>query len=286
MLKEIEERRAELETKLEQYRNKRNELNARARELAAHRNELNARVRELVEQAQTLKAERDELNERVREYKAKRDELNAKASEPLRRVEDLKRNLKLSEGPSISELEKEIEALEFKQQTEVLSIPKERELVGKIASLRKELHKKKRELEENPELMSLIEEANALRDEASSYHRMLTEQADLAQKCHDQMMALFRQADEVRRESDAIHRQFVEAQEAADKTHEMCIRIQDELRELDGVIGTERTAGRNARRNSQLLSDAKKVYQQFIAGEKLDTEKLMLLQKSGLLSKR
>ncbi|MHC1593467.1 MAG: coiled-coil protein [Methermicoccaceae archaeon] len=286
MLKEIEERRDELETKLEQSREKRNELNAQASELAAKRNELNAQARELVEQAQELKAKRDEFNALVSEYKAKRDEFNAKANELLRDVDKMRKDLKLSEGPSLSELKKEIESLEFRQQTEVLSISKEREIVDKITALRKEFFKKKKEFNENPELTRLMEEVNALKEEASNYHRMLTEQADLAQECHDQMMALFKQADRVRGESDAAHRKFVEAQEVADESHERCIRIQKELRELDGVIGSEKRSGRKTKHNSKLLSEAEKVYQQFIDGEKLDTEKLMILQKSGLLYKR
>lgn len=52
------------------------------------------------------------------------------------------------------------------------------------------------------------------------------------------------------------------------------------------MIGLERKSGRRARRDLKLVNEAEKIYKQFIAGEKLDTEKLMILQRSGLLSKR
>lgn len=286
LLNELMDRKTELKNKSEDNKNKRNEFNLEASKCASKRNELNKRTKELIDEAQQLKKLRDENNEQVAEAKLKRDEFNEQANKIYAEIDKIRKNLHLDDGPSLKELKREVDALEFKQQTEVMTPSKERGLVENIASLTEELKRKKQQFEGNTELKSLLENAQSLRDEALVYHNKVKEYADAAQQYHDRMIVIFKEADAVRAESDIAHREFVKAQEVADEQHRLFIQTQKEIRELNKVIiGLKRKTkeSKDESIREQAKKEAEEVYNQFKLGEKLNTEDLMLLQRSGLL---
>ncbi|AKB85491.1 coiled-coil protein [Methanococcoides methylutens] len=286
MLKELNTKRQDLKAASEEAKEKRNGLNAEASTLAAKRNELNKRTKELINEAQEYKKLRDENNEQVKENKAKRDEINAKANEVFAKVDALRTANNLT-GPSIKDIRKDIDRLEFTQQTEVLSPSKEKELVNKITELRKLYVIKKDQLESNTELKNLLTEAQEIRDEASTFHNVLSEYAQKAQEYHDKMISTFKEADKMRAESDAAHKQFVEFQEKADEQHKLFIAAQKEIRDIDKEVRKikkgEDTGGKKVASMEDVRKDAEDIFDKFKSGEKLTTENLMVLQKSGLL---
>ncbi len=286
LLNELQDRKTDLKDKSEEYKNKRNEFNLEASKCASKRNDLNKRTKELIDEAQQLKRLRDENNEKVAQAKLKRDELNEQANKIYAEIDKIRKNLNLGDGPSLKELKREIDALEFKQQTEVLTPAKERGLVENIATLTDELKRKKHQLEGNTELKSLLENAQSLRDEALVHHNKVKEHADAAQQYHDKMIVIFKEADAIRADSDAAHKEFVKAQEAADEQHRLFIQTQKEIREINKVIiGLKRKTkeSKDESIREQAKKEAEEVYNQFKLGEKLNTEDLMLLQRSGLL---
>ena len=286
MLEEMQARKNELKDQSEKCKNKRNELNIEASRLATERNELNIKTKDAVEEAQKLKEQRDEYNKQVSENKKKRDPFNEAANKVYAKIDKIRKDLNLADGSSLKEMSREVDRLEFKQQTEVMSSAKEREPVDNISSLRDEFKKKKDELEGNEELKSLFAEAQELRDNALIYHDKVKEYADLAQQYHDKMIGFFKQADSVRADSDVLHKQFIGVQDAADEQHRMFIRAQKEIRDFNKIIlGIKRkkkedytTVGREAAKK-----EAEDIYDKFKRGEKLDTDALMALQRSKLV---
>ncbi|MCX9084889.1 MAG: coiled-coil protein [Candidatus Methanoperedens sp.] len=286
MLNELQGRKGDLKNKSEEYKDKRNEFNLDASKCATKRNDLNKRTKELIDEAQQLKKLRDENNEQVALSKLKRDELNDQANKIYAEIDKIRKGLNLGDGPSLKDLKKQIDALEFRQQTEVMTPAKERELVDSITRMTDELKRKKSQLEGNVELKTFLEQAQALRDEALVHHNKVKEFADAAQQYHDKMIAIFKDADAIRAESDTAHKEFVKAQEAADEQHRQFIQTQKEIREINKVLiglkrKTKETKDESIREQSK--KEAEEVYAQFKLGEKLTTEDLMLLQRSGLL---
>jgi uncharacterized coiled-coil DUF342 family protein len=285
MLKELQKKKSEMKDISEESKEKRNVLNTEASAFATKRNELNKRTKDLINEAQELKILRDEINEKVSEYKNKRDDTNAKANELFAEADSIRKQNNLA-GPSIKALRKDIDRLEFTQQTEVLSTSKERELVGKITQLQKQYQVKKVQLEENLELKIILDEAQQIRDEASKFHTELAEYARQAQEHHEKMIAAFKEADRIRAESDIAHREFVKAQEAADEQHKIFINAQKEIRELDKEIFKLKKKDKDGKSRvvkSELQKDAKSIFEKFKGGAKLTTEDLMTLQRSGLV---
>jgi uncharacterized coiled-coil DUF342 family protein len=286
MLQELQKRKADLKVKSEEYKEMRNKFNADASTLATNRNELNKRTKELIDEAQELKILRDSNNESVSENKARRDELNDKANKIYAQIDKIRKDLNLSDGPSLKALSREVDLLEFKQQTEVLDASKERDLVEKIAHLTEEFKRKKEQLEGNQELKNLLETAQKLRDEASKYHEKVKEFADAAQGYHEKMIKTFKEGDKVRAESDKIHKDFVRVQEEADEQHRLFIKTQKEIRDFDKIIiGLKKKSQQNKDTiaKAQVKKEAEEIYSQFKLGEKISTEDLFILQRSGML---
>lgn len=286
MLEELKDKKANILRDAEVHREMRNKFNSEASKWSSTRDELNAKTRSLVDEAQKHKELRDQNNNLVHEHKVKRDELNEQANKVYAEVDHLRKKCNLSGGKSLKELQRDLDRLEFRQQTEVLSPEKEKALVDQISELREEFRNKKKQLEQNKELKDLLDKAQALRDEASNYHKNVMEFADLAQEYHDKMIVEFKEADKVRAEADEAHKKFVEAQETADENHRQFIKAQKEIRDFNKVLAGLRKKTRGRREDKELIAirkQAEEVYSLFKNGEKLDTEDILLLQRSGLL---
>jgi uncharacterized coiled-coil DUF342 family protein len=212
MLIELEDQRGKLRQESLAFKDKRSQLNAEAGKWIEKRNEFNKATEELIDKAKEFKKLRDESNKNVAQSKQKRDESNEKIKPLYAKIEYIRKNYSLNGERSIRDLRREMDHLEFRQQTEVLSPDKEKQLVDKIAALHAEFKVRKELLEKNEELGKLLDEAKALRDQASNYHDQVIKFAELAQVYHDKMIAAFKEADQTRAEADAAQKEFLRAQ--------------------------------------------------------------------------
>jgi uncharacterized coiled-coil DUF342 family protein len=100
------------------------------------------------------------------------------------------------------------------------------------------------------------------------------------------MITTFKEADKVRADSDAAHKEFVRVQEQADEEHKLFISIQKELRDIEKEVRKIKKKDTGVRKSAdmeEVRKDAEDIFDKFKSGEKLTTENLMTLQKSGLL---
>ncbi len=236
MLNDLMEKRKKILAESEEHKNRRNELNAAASKFARERNTLNNQTREFVEEAQKNKDLRDKSNQDVLDLKAQRNDFNDKANVLFEDIEAFKKEHGTLKNRGIKELQKQIEYMEYRQQTEVFTTDKERELIEKIKQMMAQVREQEAELEQNKEMRTKITEARDFRKLASDLHAKVTELAELAQKHHDLMVEFYRKADKSREAADAAHKSFVEAQESADAEHKFFIACQKELRDYDKVI--------------------------------------------------
>ncbi|ACL15676.1 coiled-coil protein [Methanosphaerula palustris] len=286
MLNELIEKRKKILAESEQHKERRNELNALASKFARERNALNTKTREFVDEAQKNKDLRDESNRSVQSLKEERNALNEQANVLFEEIEDFKKEHGNLKNRGIKELQKQIEHLEFRQQTEVISTDKERELIDKIKQMKSEVRDQESELEQNKDMRTKLNDAREFRKGASDIHAKVTELAELAQKYHDQMVENYRSADKSRESADEAHKSFVEAQESADAEHKFFLACQKELRDYDKVIGGLRKKTRKTKVTKEqkaVRKEAERIFTSFRGGEKLTTDDLLLLQRSKLV---
>jgi uncharacterized coiled-coil DUF342 family protein len=286
MLNDLMEKRKKILAESEEHKNRRNELNAAASKFARERNTLNNQTREFVEEAQKNKDLRDKSNQDVLDLKAQRNDFNDKANILFEEIESFKKEHGTLKNRGIKELQKQIEYMEYRQQTEVFTTDKERELIEKIKQMMAQVREQEAELEQNKEMRTKITEARDFRKLASDLHAKVTEFAELAQKHHDLMVEFYRKADKSREAADAAHKNFVEAQESADAEHKFFIACQKELRDYDKVISGLRKKTKKVKVTKEqkaVRKEAESLFKNFRAGEKLTTDDILLLQRSKLI---
>ncbi len=287
-LAELEQKRKAINDDAEKHKILRDDLNKQTKEWVAKRDALNAQVRELVEEAGKHRTSRDELNQKVRESKALRDEANQKVSQLTEEYRALKSDMPAPDKnqPSVKQLKKEFSDLENKQQTQVLKKGEEEAIVKRL----KELDAQINEIEKNQEQSGdLREESAALRaakEEAEKCHKQVSEYAEKAQAEHDEMIKLYEQADALRKQADEAQAKFIECKKAADEEHKKHIEQIKSFHETDkdfAAIKNKQKAVRKKKTDAESKKAADDIFARFKSGDKLSTEDLMILQKSGYL---
>lgn len=283
---DLEEKRARHNADAERHKKLRDDLNEKTKEWAEKRDELNSRVRNLIEEANSKRENRDKLNAEVREAKASRDEWNRKFNELSAKAVDLRREKMPKSGLSIRKFKAELRALEKKHMTSVLSADKEKALMKEISMLDAKIRAMEREIEQFAEVKEAEKQAREAKDKAEMYHKKVSELAEKAQVEHDAMLKLYEEADTLRKEADAAQEEFINTKLAADEQHREHIDHIRQVHDFDKIIAGIREKGRKARKEKDETSakkEAEEIFERFRSGEKLSTEDIMVLQKSGYM---
>ncbi len=284
LVEDLEEKRARHNSDAERHKRQRDELNDKTREWAEKRDELNAKVRKLIDEANQRREMRDKLNAEVRGAKAQRDEWNRKYNELADKAVMLKREKMPKSGASIRKFKAELKALEKKHMTSVMSADKEKALMKEMSQLDARIKSMEQEIEQFSDVKAAEVEARDAKDKAEGFHRQVAELAEKAQAEHDGMLKLYDEADAVRKEADGAQEKFIETKLAADEEHREHIEHIRQVHDFDKIISGMHDKGKRVRKDE--VSDkrqAELIFEKFRAGEKLSTEDIMVLQKSGYM---
>jgi len=286
LIGDLEEKRARHNADAERHKKLRDELNDKTKEWAERRDELNAQVRKLIDDANQKRESRDKLNAEVKEAKAKRDEWNRKFNDLSDKAMVLRREKMPKSGLSIRKNKAELRALEKKHMTSVLSAEKEKALMKEMSMLDAKIKGLEREIEQFEEVKQAEKDAREAKDNAESFHRQVSELAEKAQSEHDSMLKLYEEADTLRKEADGAQDKFIEAKLAADEEHREHIEHIRQVHDFDKIISGIRDKGKKSRRDkddTSVKKEAEEIFEKFKSGEKLSTDDIMILQKSGYM---
>ncbi len=290
LVEELIEKRERHNAEAEKHKHLRDKLNEQTKEWVQKRDELNGQARELIEIANSHKTKRNELNQEVRDTKVHRDEWNKKVNDLAEKLAKKKRDKEPRKGPSIRQLKKKQKTLELQQMTSVMKPDKEKELIEQIGLLSKEIKVLENELEGDEDIKGLLEDASEAREKAEFYHAKVEGLADSSQAEHDSMMGVYEKSDTIRKEADKAQENFIKCKVQADEEHQSHIELIRQVHDYDKMLSGLRQrdstapfvpAAPGSHRSDK--DEAKEVYERFKKGEKLSTEDLMVLQKSGYL---
>ena len=170
--------------------------------------------------------------------------------------------------------------------TKPLGKDKENEIIKQISILAKQIEEREKIYEQNDEVKNLVQQLRDAKAEAEVYHHQVSEYAEKAQAAHDKMIGFYEQADRLRKEADAAQAKFVECKQAADEEHKKHIEQIKSVHEMDRDASSFRNKKNSVRKkksDTEGKKEAKEIFERFKAGDKLSTEDLMALQKSGYL---
>ncbi len=280
---DLKARRRELDLKAEKLRKRRDELNVGSRTHSQARNELNARVRELMDKGKELRVQRDEVNAIVVAGREERRKLADEASEQREIFRKLKRTRLRGKGPSVGLLKREMQELELKQQTTALSTTKERELLEKMAALQSKINEMDAHLEQDEELSAGREKHREAQRRHREAQREMQHIRSKAQEAHDNMNKILDEGYELRRKAHGEQKAFVRCKEEADDVHRRYIDTIRDIQKIDKLLAGRRKAAGSMASMAETQASAEELFKQFLSGEKLSTEQLMVIQKAGLL---
>ena len=147
--------------------------------------------------------------------------------------------------------------------------------------------KRERENQEAERHRRRRDELKSARDLAEDAHKRVSELAEKAQTEHDQMTALYEHGDTLRREADRAQEEFIKTKMLADEEHRKHIEHIRQVHDYDKIIHGIWMKSRGVTEEVAEEVDAKReaelIFERFKKGEKLSTEDLLMLQKSGYL---
>jgi phosphoserine phosphatase len=279
---ELERKRAESNVRADEARASRDRLNAEARTAAEERARILDELHDKSSEAQEHRRHRDQLNNQVREEKRLREEWNHKLQELGDRVQELKRTRTPRPGSvPVWRLRKELKELEFRHMTTALNGEQEKRLIEEMKRLEAAIREQDDQLRRDPEVEQTLKAFAEARAEAEKHHTAVGQFAEEAQRAHEAMVRLYESVDELRRQADEVQAKLLEVKGQADDAHRAHIAAIEEVRDIEKMLyaargGRAPTAWGEAEppREEDFLARLKK-------GEKVSTEDLLELQKSG-----
>ena len=217
-----------------------------------------------------------------------RDEANQKVTQLTEEYHAMKKDQPAPDKnqPSVRQLKKEFADLENKQQTQVLKKKEEEALVKRLKEIDAQIKEIEKAQEQSGDVREKGGELRAAKDEAERCHKLVSEYAEKAQAEHDAMIQLYEQADALRKQADEAQAKFIECKKAADEEHKKHIEQIKSFHETDkdfAAIKNKQKAVRKKKTDAESKKAADDIFARFKSGDKLSTEDLMVLQKSGYL---
>lgn len=237
-----------LQDKFHSLLDQRNQFNDAARAAREQRDLLNAQRREKGGEIDVHKKARDELNEKMKEHKelrnAYQDQAKALLAQRRGKVGAIEKSLPLQ----VRKLRNDIQALQERQETTVLTPAKEREVVESISEKRRELAKLEQELGKQKALVADVGDTDgtidALFQKADEEHAKVVELQEQANQHHLKFVEAIKEVRTIGAESDQKHKEFIALKTKADEYHNKAM----ELREKVMAVRGERRAEYDARR--------------------------------------
>jgi uncharacterized coiled-coil DUF342 family protein len=281
-IEELENKRAECNARADDARAQRDRLNAEARAAAEERSRTLDEIHDKSGEAQEHRRQRDTLNVDVREAKRLREEWNRKFQELGEQVQELKRNRPPRTGAvPVWRLKKELKELEFRHMTTALTGDQEKRLIEEMKRLEAAIRDQDDQLRQDPKVEETLKAFAEARTEAEKHHARVGELAEAAQKEHEMMVALYESVDDLRRKADEVQAKLIEVKTRADDAHRGHISAIEEVRDLEKLL----YAARGGRAPASWSSVEPPREEDFLArlkkGEKVSTQDLLELQKSG-----
>ncbi|MBA3045670.1 MAG: hypothetical protein KKH41_04000 [Candidatus Thermoplasmatota archaeon] len=245
---------------------KRNELNDQARELADTRDSLNNERRDLVEEIRILRDERDAFVKEMRRHKKIRNGYQDKAKALIETKKGKRKGIHQNLDRDIESLKTEVKMIELKQQTTVLTIEEENQLLKNLKKQYEEVKRLESVLGEQDAILSDVkdvdEKITLLFKMADEEHEKVVELSKQAQEVHDRITLMGKSITHLISEANKNHELFVKLKERANAYHEKATEMREKLMAMRNIKKDE------MRESRQLITQQNRSVKMALADEK------------------
>ncbi|MBN2602623.1 MAG: hypothetical protein JXA91_00635 [Candidatus Thermoplasmatota archaeon] len=238
------------EKKYQSYIERRNELNGLAKVLREERDMLNAKHKEIRETMDKTKKERDELVKKMKEHKEIRNKLQQQAKQIIEARRQKKGEVFKNLPLRVEELKADVQMLEYRQETVVMSSAEENELIDKIREKKIDYERTKKQMDEQKLLeIDISDKDNAITElfkKADEQHEIVQKFYNESQKKHKQYIELVRELSVQINESNKKHEQFIEIKNEAQRNHEKAVELRSRIISIRGEKRKQREDAKRA----------------------------------------
>lgn len=264
---------ANLRSQIATLKDQVNKADAESKKQVEKRDQLNEQTRKVNSEIREIKKQRDEINLKVQTLKQQRDDVRVKIKpimDEIQAINEKKEELK-KKTPHVrqKDIQEEINAIDWKIQTESLDLQEEKRLVGEVKVLETQLVGYKKIEKQNKKIAEHFQERNVLGAQADAFHQQVSEMAKKSQQLHESMIAKIAEAKKAKEEADALHKGFIENKEKIKTTLvdiavltgqmlglQNSVREQNkELREKENTIRVKMNDQMAVQRNKKLLDE-------------------------------
>lgn len=270
----------------EKLKEEANRLNEEKERLFSEKEKYSKTIRDNIQQIKELKNKRDELTSSVQENKKKRSEIDEKINKIL---EDLKKfkaeRDKVYEKHNLSgnpdTIQGQINKLEKKIETEVMSFDNEKKLMKKIKSLKSQLDDFGVVTGINDKIKEKNKELKVLRKENRDLTKKIKDEAALSQVQHNKMLEKSKEIDELKPKEEEYFNKFSEVK---NKFNDINNQLKELYTTLNIAKGEVKKKKEKAKQEKEIIDKKKledkheEVESKIKKGGKLTTEDLLAFQ--------
>ncbi|HML03177.1 MAG TPA: hypothetical protein VK487_07370 [Candidatus Bathyarchaeia archaeon] len=283
--KAIEEKIKELDRELVPLKEQRSKLESEAKLWMERRDHIRRQIEQLRAEIVSLKTHRDEINRKVKDLKVIRDQLISDRKEKLNRVIEFKQkvaSVKQVPAKAILAVEKEIENLDWRIQTNSLTMPEEKLVVEQIAELEKRLASYEQTQAMWSEIKTLQQQLRNLRTEEKEFHSQIALLAEQGRQVHQMLIEEGVNIPKLKTEANENHQKYIENRKLVQKLDEQCELLFAQTRLLRSKSKSEEQK-KKVRREMELIQELEeKALRKMKRGEKLTWDEFKVLAEKGL----
>jgi uncharacterized coiled-coil DUF342 family protein len=275
---------SELATISQQIDAVREQLNKTNTDIIQHvekRDKLNQQAQTFRQEITELKKERDALNESVKTLKQQRDEMRIKIRPYIEEIkahsEKIRELKEKRSGQNRHELQKQLDAIEWKIATTSLDLHEEKRLIDQVKQLEIQLIAYKKMDQHSKKISEIKAELKVYQDQADAFHKELTENAKKSQELHAKMQLKFAEMAKIRDDATNLHVQYLLAKEQIKPLHDQIVRLMEQRRMLQETARGEFEKSKKNKEQEikeKLGSQARDKLQR---GEKLNWQEFQLM---------
>ena len=275
-----------LRNEVSELKNSLNQADEQKEKWFKSKEELSGRIRSLIGGIKESRTKRNSLTGDVKKLKEKRKELNDKIKGRISEIKSIHRQEKEIIGKyriqgDPSAIKREIDRLDSRIETDVMSFEKEKDLMKKIKGLKKRLEQTKGLTVVLKKKDEISKEIDVMKSEAKDVHKKVQDTAKESQVRHESAIKNSGEIDSFKKSEEDAFKKFIESKmrfnEINSKLKEKLLEMSRIREKLDAYRKEDKK--REKEREERVLKSREEfVREKMKKGEKLTTEDLLVFQ--------
>jgi len=183
---------------------------------------------------------------------------------------------------SHSDLQKELDGIEWKIQTTSIELEEEKKLIENVKQLEIQLRAYKKIEKQRGKITDLRKNLVALNAQADAFHSEVQNIARKSQEIHSKMLSKISESKRVKAEADNLHSAYVQEKKKIEPVNQEHRRLREQRKMLQSLIKREEETNQKDRQQElkeKIISEAREKLQR---GEKLNWNEFQLLSENDV----